>query len=128
MTTHSSHTPRRLTAVTTDDADFDDTDTDVEDDHDDDDDDRTPEQHMSDVARYTLTNLIKLRQDFDMLENQFDMLAGWAADHDMNGDAEFLAAMADALHHLAHHADDTVDDIEQRPHSPNVSGGDTSDR
>jgi hypothetical protein len=77
-----------------------------------DDDIRTPEQHMADVAAYTLARLAGIDEDMDYLTDQLADLADWAADDEPHlRHHPFLDDVANRLDTLRFDVPDAVRDI-----------------
>jgi hypothetical protein len=77
----------------------------------DDDDTRTAEQHMADVAAYTLERLARLDEELDALRGQLEHLSDWADRHHKHDHAELLSDTADAVGILGCCVPDAVRDI-----------------
>jgi hypothetical protein len=69
---------------------------------------RTPEQHMADVANYTVERLARLEDELDPLQSQLDALSDWAAEHQLNWHRDFFADLAEAVEALRNCVPDVV--------------------
>jgi hypothetical protein len=61
---------------------------------------RTPEQHMADVASYTLLRLARLNGELEALGSQLSHLADWVAEHHPHLAHEWLGEVADTVDEL----------------------------
>jgi hypothetical protein len=88
--------------------------------------DRTPEQHMADVAAYTLQRLSRLHDELDALGGQLSMLSDWAAEHQPHLPHEWLGDVADTIDQLGCCVPELVREISATLPTRHRHGWDTS--